>query len=373
MVGQRRQAWCPRCDELRAARAGSRCPACGAPLVALPQVSRVASWRAGRDALVDRMRSMLSAVRVLAVALVALALVAGGFVAGRSSRPSGTAAAAAPTTTQDSGRPLPGGGFSTDVSRVFGWNVLHGVVTLTLNRITAAGATTRISFEVSGLERDWTFGGVVGLRLTDSSGRQLAVGRPDEPLVADELENLGGGSVQGTVEVPRRVDPNAVAGASVAQIIALRHSSERLRGTLVDAELKRQMDSSPEEPLNRPNGCPSCTLEVRCAHCETVRVMGSAYRNGRVVVVLSQTGPQASSGSLATADILVSAAGPGGQIGSFEDTAQDGDTVVEFAARDLAANTPKGQQRMSFDVMAGVMRSQLVNGPWRLDQNGGQR
>jgi hypothetical protein len=374
MVGQRRQAWCPRCDELRGARPGSSCPVCSAPLLGLPQVSRAAAWRAGRDRLVERLRTLLSAARVVAVAAVVLALVAGAFAAGRSSRPSGAAAAAAaPTTTDASGRALPGGGLSTDISRVFGWSVLQGDVTLTLNRITATGPTTRIVFEVSGLERDWSFGGVVGLRLTDASGRQFAVGRPNEPLAADELEDLGGGSVLGTVDLGRRIDPNTVAGATVAQILQLRRSSERLQGTLVDAELKRLMDSSPQDTLDRPGACPACTLEVRCVRCETVRVMGSSYRDGRVVVLLAQTGQQASGESLAHADILVSAAGPGGQIGSFEDTSEGGDTVVEFAARDLAVSTPRGQQGMAFDVMAGVTRSQSLNGPWQLDQRGGQR
>ncbi len=373
MVGQRRQAWCPRCDEVRGARPGSRCPACSASMLPLPQASRPASWRGGRDVLVQRVRALLSAARVVVVAAVALALVAGAFVAGRSSRPAGSAAAGAPTTTQAAGQPLPGGGLSTDVSRVYGWSVLHGAVTLTLNRITASAGATRIVFEVSGLERDWAFGGVLGLRLTDSSGRQLAVGRPNEPLAARELANLGGGSVLGTVELTRRIDPNAVAGATVAQIIALRRSSENLRGTLVDAELKRLIDSSPQNVRNRKGDCSACALEVRCVKCETVAVSGTAYRDGRVVLLLSQAGRQAPGESLADADISVTTGGPGGQVGSFESTAEGGDTVVEFVAADLAATTPQGQERMPFEVAARVMRSQVVNGPWRLDQHGGQR
>jgi hypothetical protein len=209
--------------------------------------------------------------------------------------------------------------------------------------------------------------------LEDSSGRQLPVGRPNEPLAAEELENLGGGSVLGTVELSRRIDPNAVAGATVSQVIAMRRSGEHLRGTLVDEELKRLMDASPQNVLNRQGLCPACSLEVRCVDCETVQVEGSTYRDGRVVVLLSQEGgPSSGEESLADADISVSS-GAGGQVGSFESTASGGDTVVEFAGRDLAASTPQGRQRMSFDVVATVVRSQLVSGPWRLDQRGGQR
>jgi hypothetical protein len=342
-------------------------------MVALPQTSRALFWPGSRAVLVERLRSMLPAARVVGATVVALALVAGAFVAGRSNRPAAATAGAAPTTTGPAGLPLPGGGLSTDVSRVFGWSMLRGTMTLNLNRITATAGTTRIVFEVSGLEHGWTFGAVVGLRLTDSSGHQLAVGRPNEPLAADDLVNLGGGSVFGTIELSRRIDPNSVAGATVAQVIALRRSEEHLRGTLVDAELKRLMDTSPRNLLDRPGGCPACSLEVRCVECETVRVAGSTYRDGHVVVLLSQPGRLPPGEALADADISVTTGGPGGQVGSFESTAQGGDTVVEFAGRDLAATTPQGQQRMSFDVVARVMRSQVVSGPWQLDQNGGQR
>jgi hypothetical protein len=92
-----------------------------------------------------------------------------------------------------------------------------------------------------------------------------------------------------------------------------------------------------------------------------------------VVVLLSQPGQEASEESLAAADISVSTGDAGGQVGSFEDTAEGGDTVVEFTARDLASSTPRGQGRMPFEVVARVMRSQLLTGPWQVDQRGGQR
>jgi hypothetical protein len=374
MVGQRRQAWCPRCDEVRRARPGSPCPVCSASMVALPQLSKAPSWRGGRAVLLQRLGSLLPAARVVAATAVALALVVAAFAAGRSSRPTAEAAAAAPTTaTRPAGRPLPGGGLSTDVSRVLGWSVMHGAVTLTLNRITATAGTTRITFQVSGLEREWALASVIGLQLEDSSGRQLAIGRPSEPLAVDGLENLSGGGVLGTVKLSRRIDPNAVAGATVSRVIAMRSSGEHLRGTLVDEELKRLVDASPQNMLNRQGPCPACSLEVRCLDCESVRVEGFTYRDGRVVVLLSQEGgPSPGQESLADADISV-ATGAGGQVGSFESTALSGDTVVEFAGRDLAASTERGQRRMSFDVVATVTRSQSVSGPWRLDQRGGQR
>jgi hypothetical protein len=370
MVGQRRQTWCPRCDELRGSRPGSPCPECSAPVVALGQASQAAPWRGRRDLLVERVRTALPAARVVGGALVVLAVMAGAFAGGRSARPSG---GAAPTTTS-AGRLLPGGGFSTDVSRVFGWSVLHDKVTLTLNRITATTGTTHVIFEVSGLERGWTFGGVQGLQMTDSGGRQLVAAAPGEKFSADELQDLGGGSRIGTIELSNRVDPNAVASVSVARVVVTRRSREQFTGTLLDAGLKRRMDSSSApNQFARPGACADCTLEVHCADCQTARVAGSTYRDGRVVVLLSQAGKAAPGESLADADILVSPDGPAGQIGSFESSTESGSTVISFDARDLASNTPRGQERMGFDVLASVMRSEVVNGPWLIDRNGGQR
>jgi hypothetical protein len=374
LVGQRRQTWCPRCDELRGARPGSPCPVCSAPVVALGHASPAPSWRGRRELLLERLRAALPAARVVAGILTVLAVMAAAFVGGRSARPSSDAAAVAPATTASAGRLLPGGGLSTDVSRLFGWNVPHGQVTLTLNRITATAGTTRIIFEVSGLERDWTFGGVQGLRMADSAGRELVAGASGEQLTADELQDLGGGSRIGTIELSQRVDPNAVASVSVAQVLATRRSREELRGNLRDAELKRRMDSaSAPNQFDRPGACADCTLEVHCADCETARVAGSTYRDGRVVVLLSQAGRVPPGESFANADILVTTDGPGEQIGSFESSTEGGSTVIFFDARDLASATPHGQERMAFDVSASVMRSEVLNGPWRIDQNGGQR
>lgn len=368
MVGQRRQTWCPRCDELRGTRPGSPCPECSAPVVAFAS-AHAASWRGRRDQAVERLRATVPAARVVAGVLVVLAVLAGAFAGGRSARPS--APAAAPPST--AGRSLPGGGLSTDVSRAFGWSVLHDKVTLTLNRITATGGTTRIIFEVSGLERDWTFGGISGLRINDSAGRELSGGNPSEQLTADELQDLGGGSTLGTVELSTRVDPNSVTSVSVSQVLATRRSREQLQGSLEDAELKRRMDSAPSPgQVERPGACPDCTLEVHCVSCQTTRVAGTSYRDGHVLVLLSQTGPSQPGDSLANADIEVSTS-PGGQIGSFESAAEGGATVISFDARDLASATPRDQARMPFEVSAAVMRSEVVTGPWQIDQNGGQR
>jgi hypothetical protein len=335
--------------------------------MALPQLPRTPGWRGRRAALGKRLESFLPALRVGVVTVVAVTLVAIAFAAGRSTRPAAASSGSAPTTTAEaSGSALPGGGFSSDVSRQFGWSVLHGDVTVTLDRVTATGRSTIVTLEVSGLRRDWSFAGVAGLALTDAAGRQLATGSPNGSL-ADERLNLGGGSQQGSIRLNRRVDPNAVAGAAVAHVLALRASSDHLTGTLIDAALKRAFDQSPESVAKPPASCPDCRLEVRCESCESASVVGTGYAGGRVTVLLSQVGRPQPGERLADADIAVTG-GHGIRIGSFETTGDNGDTVVQFSARDLATTVAPGGSSMPFEIVASLQRSQVVTGPWRIDQ-----
>ncbi len=371
MVWQR-QAWCPRCDEVRRARPGSACPACSARMVALPPTARGSARRSGRAALVQRLRSLLPAARAVAAGAVVIALVAGAFVAGRSSRPASAAAAPATTSGGSAVGALPGGGFVAGVSRNLGWSALHGELRLTLRRITATGSATRIVFEVSGLERDWTLAGVRGLHLQDARGQELATRRLARPFPVVDTSDLGGGTVEGTLEVDRRIDPNAVAAVTVDQVVAFQGSSEQLDGTLVDADLKRLVDQNPESQVEGPDTCPSCRLQVRCRECQAIRLAGSTYQHGQVVLVLSQVGQFNEDETLADADIQISSGGSG-QIGSFETSAPGGDAVIQFPARDLAAVTESGNPRMPFTVLARVNQGRAVNGPWRVDQRSGQR
>ena len=365
-MGPRRQAWCPRCDELRGARPGSRCELCSATLMALPQASKTLGWRGRKAALLQRVEALLPRLRVVAVTVVAALLVAIAFVAGRSTRPAAASGSAPTTTAEASGSALPGGGFSSDVSRAFGWSVLHGDLTVTLNRVTTSGRSTVVTLEVSGLRRDWSFAGVGGLVLTDAAGKQLAAGSPDGSE-ADERLNLGGGSQQGSIQLNRRVDPNAVAGATITSVIAMKASNDLLTGTLVDAALKRAFDQNPESPLPAPATCPDCRLEVRCERCESASVAGSGYANGRVTVLLSQVGRALPGERLADADIAVSGGDHHIRIGSFETTGEGGDTVVQFAAWDLATTVGPGRSSMPFQIVASLQRSQVVSGPWRID------
>jgi len=340
-------------------------------MVALPQTAGTAPWRGGRAALAQRLRPLLPAARAVVAGVVVAALVAGAFVAGRGNRPA--SAAAAPTTgAGDVSQGLPGGGFVAGVSRNFGWSAQQGKVRLTLRRIMATGSTTRIAFELSGLERDWTLVGVRGLHLEATGGQELAARRLDRPVPVVGAHDLGAGTVAAMIEIDRHIDPNSVARVTVEQVVAFQASRERLDGTLVDANLKRLTDESPGSQVQSPDTCQSCLLQVHCRDCGAVRLVGSTYRAGQVVLVLSRLGQFSGDETLAGADVEISSGGSG-QIGSLEASAPGGDTVIQFAARNLAAVTERGSTRMPFTVMATMSQGRVVNGPWRIDQRSGQR
>ncbi len=106
VMKRRRAAWCPRCDELRTARAGTRCPACGSTLLPVPTGERPAGggWRAAAGA--ERLRALFPAIRTLGTGLVVVAVVAGAFAAGRATQATPAAVQAAPSTTEpDTGQP----------------------------------------------------------------------------------------------------------------------------------------------------------------------------------------------------------------------------------------------------------------------------
>jgi hypothetical protein len=368
-----RQAWCPRCDEVRRARPRSPCPRCSARLVALPRERGAAFWLAERTALLQRARSWFPALRAVAVAAVLLGLVAAAFVAGRGTSPAGAAAGGAAGTTPPTVT-TPGGRVITGAQRDFGWRAEHGPISVLLRAMFTAGDTTNVTFEVRGLEPGWSAEGAGDLRFLDAQGRELVSAR----FIQDggrsfRSGDLAGGASLLTASLPSRVDPAAVAQVSVGRLFLLRQSEERLSGTLTDADLKRRIDQrqSGEEVIPpSPASCPSCRLQVRCEFCEAVRMAGAAYRHGQVALLLTPIGRSPGQPS-PQAEILVS--GDSGQIGSLDTTLESGGTVVSFDARDLAETAQRGQTRMSFQVMAMLTRMQVAVGPWRLDQGSGSR
>ena len=369
MVGGR-QAWCPRCDEVRRARPGSACTICSARMVRLPHLPGAAPWLAGRSALLQQARSLLPALHAVAVGVVVLALLAGGFVAGRSSSPA-SEAPAAPVTTSPPSLTLPGGRVLTGRVRDFDWQAVHGRVSLMLRTIFVSGQTSSITFEATGLDRGWSVEAVGDLHLLDGEGRELALSRLAQDLPVFRARPPAGGLAAITVSLDRHVDPNAVARVRVGRLMLAQQLAEHLGGTLVDADLKRRVEAQSQpgrQDTVSPASCPSCRVEVHCDACQTIRMAGAAYRHGRVTLLLAPAG-RVGEASLAHADIGVS--GGLGEVGALSTTLEGGDTVVAFDGRDLAEATLRGQARMRFEVTAILSQMRIVQGPWQLDQQSG--
>jgi hypothetical protein len=369
----RRPAWCPRCDEVRQARPGSACPTCSARLVTLSRGSGQAALLARRDALLKRARSWLPALRLVGVAAVLLGLLAGAFVAGRNSSPASAAPSAPPTTAA----PLlttPGGRTLAGSVREFGWRADRGGISLMLRTVFATGDTSSVTFEATGLQPGWTLEAIRGLRILDAQGRELGLSSIAQDLPAFGSREPAPGVSVVTVSLQRRVDPNAVARASVSELILGQQSEERLLGTLTDADLKRRTDAgqpTQESATTGPASCPSCSLQVRCAECQTIRLAGATYRHGQAALLLTSAARPASDESVFSADVLV--ASSSGQIGSLFTGISSGATIVSFDGRDLAAATQRGQSRMAFTVTAQIDRMRTVAGPWEIDQRSGSR
>jgi hypothetical protein len=335
----------------------------------LPQLAGPTPWRGGLATLLPQARSLLPALRAAAAGMVLLALLAGAFAAGRSSGPA-SATPAAPAATAST-LTLPGGRQLQGNARDFGWRATRGKVTLVLRAMFTAGDTTSITFEALGLDSGWTLGNLESVRVLDDQGKEVALSGIEQELPVFHSREAGPGISLVTVMLQRRIDPSSVVRVSVGRLVLGQELDEGLSGTLVDKDLKRRVDQQQGQPrpLTSAASCPSCQLQVRCDSCQTIRVGGATYRHGQVTLLLTPRRP--TNGSLEDGVIAVS--GESGQIGSLRSTLQSGETVVTFAAQDLAAITGTGQTKMAFMVMASLTRERTVQGPWEIDQRSGLR
>jgi hypothetical protein len=367
----RREAWCPRCDELRAARPGTACPVCGrAGLLALPaQPGRPTASlraRAGR-----RLRGLLPATRVGAVALLVLAAVAGAFTVGRLTRAT-PSATAAPTATTRPG--LAQGDPVTD-RRQIGWRGSDRGVTVTLRAVTVGVGFTRLELNVADLDRRLPgVNALDGLRVQDAKGNDLLPGGEIAHINTAKSDPRPGGSVDTDVVLDRAIDHRALARVQVRGVTIAENVNEHLTGVLIDPQLQRNLTEDGRFLQQRP-GCPSCRVKVDCVNCSTIRVAGTAYHRDQVLLWLEPVGPTVRSGLNHTLRRVVAISGEGGvELTSWIDGA-DGDrgAMVAFNANELAnrstdADTGKGT--MAFDVAISAEAEQPLRGRWVITQPG---
>jgi len=372
----RREAWCPRCDELRAVRPGTACPVCGrAGLLALPpQPGQPGASLRGRAG--TRLRALLPATRTGAVVVLMLATIAGAFAVGRLSRSTPSATATPPAST------LPGNvpNFSEDGPitgrRDVGWRASDSGITVTLRGVTVGVGFTRLELNVAGLDRRLPgVNALGGLRVQDANGNDLLPGGEIAHINTASSEGGTDGSVDTDVVLDRAIDPQALAKVQVRGLTIADSLNERLGGVLVDPELQRNLTEDGSFLRQRPT-CPACKVRVDCGDCRIIRVAGTAYHRDQVLLWLEPVGSTRRPGLNATVrGVVAFTGGRGGlELTSWADGPdRDGGAVVAFDANELAnrstdADTGKGT--MAFEVAVSVDAELPVRGRWVITQPG---
>jgi hypothetical protein len=373
----RRQAWCPRCDELRAGRPGTACPVCGrAGLLALParpdQPGDSLRGRAGR-----RLRALLPAVRTGAAVALLLAAVAGAFAVGRLTRSTPATTATPPATT------LPGMGFSEDGPvtdrRAVGWRASDNGVTVTLRGVTAGVGFTRLELNVDGFGRRLPgVSALQGLRVQDAAGNDLLPGGEIDHINTASSDPGGGGSVDADVVLDRPIDPQALARVQVRGLTIADSISERLDGVLVDPELQRNLSEDGSFLRQQRPSCPDCQVRIRCGDCRTIQVAGTAYHRDQVLLWLEPTAASRRPDLHAAVRGAVAFGGGGGPeltcwVDGVDGVDGEGGAVVGFDANELAQRTTdaqSGKGPMDFHLTVTVDAEQSIRGRWDITQRG---
>jgi hypothetical protein len=370
----RREAWCPRCDELRAARPGTACPVCGrAGLLALPpqpgQAGASLRGRAGR-----RLRALLPAMRTGAVVALLLATVAAAFAVGRLTRSTPAATATPPATT------LPGMGFTEDGPitgrRDFGWRARDNGLTVTLRGVTVGVGFTRLELNVAAGSRLPGINALDGLRIQDADGNDLLPGGEITHINTASSDSGDGGSVDTDVVLDRPIDPQALARVQIRGLTIADRVTERLGGVLVDPELRRHPTEDGRFLREQRPSCPGCKVRIDCGGCRTIRVAGTAYHRDQVLLWLEPDRSTAPPGLNAAVRGVVAFSGPdqgGLELTSWiDDLDGDGGAVVAFDANGLANQTtdPDTGKGMAFDLAVSVDAEVPVRGRWDITQRG---
>jgi hypothetical protein len=353
-----RQAWCPRCDEVRQLRPGRPCPTCASRLLAVPSAlgpRRPVTARLDLRVAAGQARGrLLPAARAAAAGLVAVAVVAGAFLAGRVTR--GSAAATTPTAAASSST-LDRDDRQRFEGQVYNWPSRKiGGIELTLNSISAGDRSTTLRLEASGVPDGRSVASLQGLSVTDAGGRELLGREPIEEAPARGSPFGGNELAQVTVE-ERLADKAAVHQVQVDAVTLASQLEEHLSVTVVDPRLRQGPPPT--------SGCPTCKLEVRCEACATMAVAGSTYRQGEVLLLLVPKGP-ADRSVLGGGEpsVLVSERQFSSEVQPALDREDSGVTAVRFAMADLGL--PSEEPRMRLRVIVANELAQTVKGPWRM-------
>jgi hypothetical protein len=364
-----RQAWCPRCDEVRAARPGAACPVCGRQLLTVPP-ARPGQPQPGRaDRVARRLRALLPLAGAVGVALLVLVVVGSAFVAGRLTRTTPSAPAAATTTVPGFLDEGPETG-----RRDFNWEARGGGITVKLRSLTVGTGFSRLELHVDGVRRGREISALQRLRIRDADGRDLLAGGEMATIATAASRSNPSGGVDAEVVLDRPIDLPAVASVELGGVTVARSVEELLDGVLVDRELQRRAADTLDDRswLTGRRGCPDCRLRVACRDCRSVRVVGSSYHRGQVTIAVEALDRvEQTALNPSQRRVLVTDRGGVTELAAWID-GTGGTAAVSFGADELAATRagdPDGQP-MTFEVHIQAQAEQAVRGGWTIRQAG---
>jgi hypothetical protein len=315
------------------------------------------------DRLARRLRALVPAAAAVGVACLVLVVVASAFAAGRLTRTTPSAPAAAPTTT------VPGfldEGPETG-HRDFGWEIRDSELTVELRTITVGTGFSRLELHVDGIRRGREISALEGLRIRDADGRDLLLGGTVARIATASSRPSPDGGTDTEAVLERPIDPSAVASVELRGLALARGVQERIGGTLVDEQLRDKASDNIDDTawLATRRGCPGCQLRVACEDCSSVRLAGRAYRHGRVTIAVQAVGRvEQTAINPSRRRVLVTGDGGLSELPAWID-GSGGSAVITIAADMLAAVRDRDEP-MAFNVVIQAEAEELVRGSWTI-------
>jgi hypothetical protein len=322
------------------------------------------------DQVARRLRALRPAAGAAGVGLLVLAVVAGAFAAGRVTQTTPLTAAATASTRPDPATDGPEAG-----RRDFdGWEARAGGITVALRSLTVGTGFSRLELHVDGVTRGREVSSLERLRILDAAGNDLLLGG-EQPRIATSGSRPGvSGGIDTEVVLGRPVELGAVAAVELGGLTVGRTILDRLAGSLHDPQLQRQAADNDDDSrwITERRGCPGCELRVACGNCPTVRVIGHAYRRGRVLITLEALDRvEQTTLNPSRRRVMVNRQGGISDLPAWID-GTGGTAVISIAADILAVGSlGNDDEPMPFEVIVRAQSEQVVRGVWALREGGG--
>jgi hypothetical protein len=322
------------------------------------------------DRAATRLRALRPAAGAVVAAVLVVAAVAGAFAAGWLTRTT----PAAPEASSGAAPRFVDEGPETG-RRDFNWEARANGITVALRTVTVGTGFSRLELHVEGVRRDREISALQRLRIRDAAGKDLLPGG-EVASVATAASRPASGGVDTEVVLDRALDQQAVASVELGGLTLARYVEEQLRGSLVDRELRSRLGDSQDDSdwLNERRDCPACRLQVACQECGTVRVSGSDYRRGRIMILLEARG-RVEQTALNPANRRVTVTDDAGisELPAWID-GTGGTAVLSVDVDQLGATQlgdGGGDDPMPFEVAVQGQAEEAVEGGWTIRRPGG--